>query len=47
VLVINSSLQLICDFLVHVASPNKIVDRQVETVERSNHKRHDIMLLYI
>jgi hypothetical protein len=26
---------------------NKIVDREVETVELSNHKRHDIMLLYI
>jgi len=45
--ILNIPGQLTCDSLVHVAGPNKIVDRQVAAVEVPNHDCHGIMLLYI
>jgi hypothetical protein len=45
--ILNITGQLICDFFVHVASPNKIVDRAVAIDDLQNHKCHGIMLLYI
>jgi hypothetical protein len=45
--ILNIPGQLICDFLVYAAGPNKIGANQVATVELSDLECHGVMLLYI